>query len=219
MDPPATLEEYFRRREVPRDPVVPDLSRENIAAITHTVFVPNSPRPSDLFFVFGASDGQWELVASLFKRKLAPLILVTGRAGEDFYATGEPQAHRIRATLLSLGIPAEAIVVEDRSDNTLENVRYGKAAIQLRNISGASVLFVCKSHHAGRAWRTLAHNFLRTALSCATYDATYAGVSVNEHNWYEHEVSRRRVYGEFQRIRLYAERGDIASFGPSRAVG
>jgi hypothetical protein len=215
MRSPATLSEYLQNREVSREPVVPELSAQEIEDIGRTVFVPNEPKPSEVLFIFGSSNGQWELVASLFERHFAPVVIVTGSAGEDFYATGQPQAHRIRAALIELGVPQQAIIEEDRSNNTLENVQYGKEVLRRHKLSPASILFVCKSHHSGRAWRTLALSFPSVALSCATYDATYENVLVQQQSWWGHAVSRARVYGEYKRIQLYAERGDIGSHGPS----
>jgi len=198
MRSPATLSDYLQNREVSREPVVPELSAQEIEGLGRTVFVPNEPKPSDVLFVFGSSNGQWEFVASLFKRHFAPVVLVTGRTGEDFYATGQPQAHRIRAVLVELGVPQQAIIEEDQSNNTLENVRYGKEVLQRHKLLPASILFACKSHHSGRAWRTLALNFPGVALSCATYDAAYENVPVQQQSWWEHSVSRTRVYGEYK---------------------
>ena len=43
-----------------------------------------------------------------------------------------------------------------------------------------------------------------------TYLAEYEGVKVSKADWYEHEVSSGRVYGEYLRIIEYTRRGDIA---------
>jgi uncharacterized SAM-binding protein YcdF (DUF218 family) len=215
MRSPATLNEYLQNREVSREPALRDLSTQELEEIGRTVFIPSSPRASDLLFVFGSSNGDWQLVASLFKRQLAPVVLVTGKTGEDFYASGQPQAHRIRAALTELGVPGEAILTEDQSNNTLENVLFGREVIQRNSPSVKSILFVCKSHHAGRAWRTLSLHLPDVALSCATYDAVYENVPVQQRGWSAHRVYRARVYGEYQRIQLYAERGDISTHGPA----
>jgi uncharacterized SAM-binding protein YcdF (DUF218 family) len=215
MRAPPTLREYLDHREVEREPEVPDLSSSEVEAVGRAAFVENGPRPSDLLFVFGSAQGDWELVARLYASGLAPVVLVTGRAGEDYYATGIPQAHSIRAALLALGVPATVLLVEDTSDNTYENVHHAKALLERENRLPRSILFVCKSHHSGRAWRTLSLAFPEATLSCASYDGVYKGVSVSQATWSLHEVSRRRVYGEFQRMQLYAARGQIANHGPN----
>ena len=215
MRTPPTLDEYLHRREVEREPELPELSSSEAAAIGQAAFVESDPKPSDLLFVFGSAHGDWELVARLYASGMAPVVLVTGRAGKDYYATGVPQAHSIRAALLALGVPASALLIEDTSDNTYENVHCAKVLPERDNRLPRSILFVCKSHHSGRAWRTLALAFPEADLHCATYDGVYQGVPISQATWLLHEVSRRRVYGEFQRMQLYAARGQIASRGPN----
>lgn len=215
--PPPTLEAYLNERLVPREPEVPELNAADVRSIGSAVFVGCDPAPSDLMFVFGSANGDWEFVANLFHQGVAPTVLVTGRAGEDYYATGVPQAHSIAQALQRLGVPEAALIVEDGSDNTLENAVYGKIVAEQAGIHPASISLVCKSHHSGRAWRTLAAVFPKVELRCQSYDATYEGVIVRRENWPLHQVSRGRVYGEFKRIELYASRGEISSSGPPAA--
>jgi hypothetical protein len=73
----------------------------------------------------------------------------------------------------------------------------------------ASIVFVSKSHHSGRAWRTLSKVFPDVRLSCATYDAEYSGAVVRADDWWRSETATERSLGEFERIRLYSSRGDI----------
>lgn len=218
MHAPPTLEEYLNRREVAREPELPELSPPELEAMARAVFVPSDPKPSEVLFVFGSARGDWGLVASLYSSGMAPTILVTGRAGEDYYATGVPQSHSIRAALVALGVPTTAVLVEDKSDNTHENVHFAKAILEREKRIPNSILFVCKAHHSGRAWRTLAPAFPEAKLHCAAYDAVYESVPVGQANWPLHELSRRRVYGEFKRMQLYAARGEIASHGPNEVA-
>lgn len=198
--------------------MLPVLSVAEVAAIGDTVFISNNVSKSDLLFVFGSSHDDWSLVASLFSSGIAPLILVTGRAGEDYYATGVPQAHRIRQELVKLGVPAASVLVEDQSDNTLQNAKFGHQILANHDLHPRTILFVCNSHHSGRAWRTLSLVFPNTELRCVTYDASYESRSVTRESWFTHGVGRRRVYGEFQRIQLYASRGQVSFHGPSSVV-
>ena len=209
-DLPTSFQEFERAREMPRDLSVPDLSEKDLARIGQAVFVSVPPARSDVLFIFGASDGPWNLAAQLFMEGFSRIVLTTGRAGEDFYSTGRPQGAAVRDALVASGVPNEAILVEDGSDNTLENVVLGKAALARAGITARSILFFCKSHHAGRAWRTLARWLPEATLSCSTYDAMVDGVAVSAVDWWAHDSSRRRVYGEFQRMLRYSGRGDIA---------
>lgn len=111
--------------------------------------------------------------------------------------------------MVSAGVAESVIVVEERSTNTLENVLL---SIELLVASGdipGSLLFYCKSHHSGRVRRTLSKHLPGVVLSCATYDAVYEGTSVSAAGWMESRTAAGRVLAEYERINVYALRGDI----------
>ncbi|MAF24835.1 hypothetical protein CL634_04585 [bacterium] len=196
-------------REVARNPKVPDLSEAKIAQITSEVFVMPNPHPADIIFVFGSSGGDWQLVADLYAAELANLIVVTGKTGRHFSKTGQPLAHMIREKLILKGVPAEAMLVQDKSTNTLEDVKFSKQILDDLGLHPRAILFVSKSHHSGRAERTLKKYFPQAEIFSATYNTSYEGIKVARHTWSRHEISRQRVYGEWLRIQKYSERGDI----------
>jgi len=204
-------EQFQSSREIAREPDAPPLTDSEVAEIGRVAFTPSEPKRSDILFVFGASSGNWEMAARLYREKYAPLVLVSGRTGRDYYATRRPNAHRICDELVSYGVPRELILIEDRAGNTLENVRFGVGVLQKAKIEPSSVLFFCKSHHSGRARRTLERWLPYVMLACATYDEVYDGVQVREADWWLNAVSRNRVYGEYLRIQRYSARGDIAT--------
>ncbi|MYA71262.1 hypothetical protein F4009_01835 [Candidatus Poribacteria bacterium] len=107
-------------------------------------------------------------------------------------------------------IQTDLILVQDKSTNTLEDVAFSLEVLEKNDISPESIAFLCKAHHSGRCLRTLRKFFLSQTLSPVTYLAEYEGVKVSKADWYEHEVSRGRVYGEYLRIIEYSKRGDIA---------
>ncbi|WIM10112.1 YdcF family protein [Enhydrobacter sp.] len=81
------------------------------------------------------ADRMW-LAARLFHQGIAPRIIVSGggfMAREDAAATTEAAAMRL--FLLDLGVPSEAIVSEDRSINTIENLRYVHRMVGERRVA------------------------------------------------------------------------------------
>ncbi len=195
---------------LPREvPLPADLTPEQIQEIEDTVFRHCDPQKSDLLFCFGYSEPNAEWLLNIARQEWAPWILVTGK-----HPATEPQAnpgesHLFRQILVEGGIDRRIILVEDRSTNTLENVLFGKEILAERGIEPKSILAACKSHHAGRAVRTLKKQFPDAAISCIVWDPSYDGVRVGRDNWRETEVGRGRVYGEFLRIQAYAKKGDI----------
>jgi hypothetical protein len=200
-----------RAREIAREVDFRDLSAEDVRTLTRKVFETPDPRPSDLMLVFGAarSTGRWQPVASLLRAGLAGRVLI---AGGTAYEPGSAvcEAEGIRADLIGYGVDPGMILVEARSRNTLENVVFARDMLACEGTSPKAILFYCKSHHSGRARRTLALNMAGVTLSCATYDASYEGVTVRAADWHQTRIGTRRVLAEYERIRRYSARGDIA---------
>jgi uncharacterized SAM-binding protein YcdF (DUF218 family) len=84
---------------------------------------------------------------ALYKHGLAPHIICTGGVGD--YPPAEAVAARSLA--LALGVPDRAIVVEDRSKNTWDNIANALAICKLHGWS--SVVIVSEPYHMWRALR------------------------------------------------------------------
>lgn len=211
---PNNYENNLKNRSILREVTVEDLSPEEIERITQTVFVPSDLHPAaDILFIFGTStiDGEvLESVARNCQKGCFPKVLVTGLSGRLYSETGKPVAHIMRDELIARGVPSDLILVQDKSTNTLEDVAFSLVVLKDHDISPESIAFLCKAHHSGRCLRTLRKFFPSQRLSPITYLAEYDGVKVSKTDWYQHEVSRGRVYGEYLRIIEYSKRGDIA---------
>jgi len=81
----------------------------------------------------------------LFSRAVAPRILFSGY-GWDFSGDEPSEGTIMKAFAVQLGVPADAILVEDRSRNTYENAIESK-----RMVGNASVLLVTSAVHIPRA--------------------------------------------------------------------
>ena len=210
---PHNYENDLKNRSIPREVAVKDLSSEEIEGITQTVFVASeSNQPADLLFIFGTSSIDNEILESVARdcqQGCFPKVLVTGLSGRFYDETGKPVAHIMRDELITRGVPSDVILVQDRSTNTLEDVAFSLDVLEKHSISPESIAFLCKAHHSGRCLRTLRKFFPSQTLSPITYVAEYEGVKVSKADWYQHEVSRGRVYGEYLRIIEYTKRGDI----------
>ncbi len=206
-------EDYLKNRPIPREVAVDDLSPEEIERVTQTVFVAPESQPVDLLFIFGTStidSDALESVARDYQKGRFPKVMVTGLSGRLYSETGKPVAHIMRDELIARGVPSEIILVQDRSTNTLEDVAFSLDVLEKYSIFPKRIAFLCKAHHSGRCLRTLRKFFRSQILSPVTYLAEYEGVKIAKEDWYQHEVSRGRVYGEYLRIIEYSRRGDIA---------
>lgn len=72
------------------------------------------------------------------------------------------------------------------------------------------LLFVCKSHAAGRQYRILAkHLPSRIRYIPLAFETTYGVYAITRDNWMETPKGRSRVYGEYLRIWYFDNRGDF----------
>ena len=210
---PDNYEDDLKNRSIPREVAVEDLSPEEIEHITQTVFAASEFLTVDLLFIFGTSSIDSEILDAVARDCLQgrfPKVLVTGLSGRLYYETGRPLALIMRDALIERGVPSDVILVQDRSTNTLEDVAFSLDVLEQHDISPESIAFLCKAHHSGRCLRTLRKFFPFQTLSPVTYVAEYDGVKIAREDWYQHEGSRGRVYGEYLRIIEYTRRGDIA---------
>ncbi|WP_421384842.1 YdcF family protein [Bacillus salacetis] len=201
---------------ISKEPEAPSYSEKKIKDLTRIVFgEEKSVKECDALFIFsGTHPGHWEKAIEAFEKRLCREIVVTG--GRSLTGVPHPEwpdypvkeADVIISHLIKAGIPSDKIVFENESTNSLENVLYAKKVFDFTNIQ--SLMYVCKSHVAGRQERTLRkHLGVRLEYIPFSFDAEYQGVRVNRHTWSQEEIGRNRVWGEFLRILNYGEKGDI----------
>ncbi|MDP2965841.1 MAG: YdcF family protein [Pelolinea sp.] len=87
--------------------------------------------------------------AQLYKDGKAPLILLSG--GEIIWLNdgSATPAEDMAQMLTSLGVPTEALIIEDRSRNTYENALYAKELLAEKGIN--KILLVTSAMHMPRA--------------------------------------------------------------------
>jgi uncharacterized SAM-binding protein YcdF (DUF218 family) len=136
-----------------------------VAAVYRSVLVGgrgDELHSADAIVVFGAAEyagrpspvykARLDHAADIFHRKLAPIIITTGGAGEDpRFSEGEVG----RDYLKSLGIPDRQLVAETQSPDTAESAR--RVATIMRANQMKSCLAVSDGYHMFRIKRMLGH--------------------------------------------------------------
>lgn len=123
---------------------------------------------SDAILVFGTRlERPAEVAAELFHAGIARLIVLTG--GPSRQADGRSEARHHEAILLGMAVQPDAILVDDRSSHTGENVDFALALMGSHGIVPRTVAVVAKAHHR-RALITLAD---RSPLTDTIFAATY----------------------------------------------
>lgn len=129
------------------------------------------PIPSDTMIVLGAKligrepstmlRLRLEEALRLYSENYAPTIIVSGAQGPDEEIT---EAAAMKAYLVDRGVPESAILLEDQSKNTFQNLAYSQRIMQTHNLSSA--IIVSNASHIRRAL-SLAQQLQMTASAAA----------------------------------------------------
>ncbi len=179
---------------------------DNLEEISNYLFLRAKPQVADLAFIFGTAQPEpvnkaWEL----YSRGLVSKILVSGGV---ICPNGKTEAQSIKDDLMALGVPEEAIIMENKSTNTLENVLFSKQVLEQEGYLSKikKIAAVVKNFHARRALMTLKRHFpVRIKFWPAAYDA----YGFTRETWPNSEIGREKVLGEWHKIPKYLAQGDL----------
>ncbi len=147
--------------------------------------------------------------AQLFLEGWAPLLVFAGGLGS---ITGrvwsEPEADQFARIAAGLGVPREKILVENKSTNTGENVRFTRQLLAERQLDPQKFIVVQKPYMERRSYATF-----RKLWHEKDVIVTSPRISLDGYlDRYSHETLSRDdvisiMVGDLQRIRLYPARG------------
>ena len=94
------------------------------------------PRKADCIVGFGNFNCDIaRRAAELYHQGYAPRILFTGGLGRNTTKLfTQPEALRFAQAAMECGVPEEAILLEDKSRNTRENIEFTRALLESRDI-------------------------------------------------------------------------------------
>lgn len=164
-----------------------------------------TPAPADCILVFGSHDPRVaKYGADLFLRKLAPLILFSGKRGHLTERWRTTEADKFARVAVRAGVPRGRILIEREATNTGENVLFTKRLLAKRGLNPRRLIVVHKPYMERRAWATL-----RKAWPQKKFIVTSPPLSFEDYP--NRLISKRDVItimlGDFQKIRLYAQEG------------
>ena len=168
------------------------------------------PRKADCIVGFGNFNTDIaRRAAELYHQGLAPKILFTGGLGRNTEGMlPEPEAVRFAKVAMECGVPAEDILMEDRSANTKENIEFTRqllknAGIPTNHILGVHQPFMERRIVAamGVYWPELSFSVTSPQVTIPEYLARAKEQGISEN------ASVSVIVGDFQRIELYAKLG------------
>lgn len=112
-----------------------------------------------------AADRLWH-AARLYRAGKAPLVILSG--GSDPEVSRISEARAMRALLVDLGVPAWAVLLEEKSRNTRQNAE--NCAVLLRSRGADRILLVTSALHMERARRHFVAQGLRVVPAATDYE-------------------------------------------------
>ena len=167
--------------------------------ISSFMFFETEIENSDVILIPGASHPQLaEKAANLYDQGIAPFILPSGGSTPHVETT---EWDFLRNVGISLGVPPEAILQEDKATNTFENARFSLEVLQQSGIQPNKVVLVCKNYHARRALLTYQIIFPKETVFYVSPVIDKTGTSKD--NWFLDEVKINYVMNELEKVGKY----------------
>ncbi len=116
----------------------------------------HQPEKSDCIIVLGSHDTRVaERGAQLFLHGYAPLILFSGGLGNLTKGMWtETEAEKFSKVALSMGVPEDRIIIENKSSNTGENIRFSYDLMTVKKIRASKIILVQKPYMERRTYAT-----------------------------------------------------------------
>ena len=163
-------------------------------------------RPADCIFALGSHDLRVaDRAAELYFEGLAPLVIFSGGLGNVTRGIWtETEADQFAAIAIRKGVPENAILVENQSTNTGENILYTQQLLKEKNLDPRTFIVVQKPYMERRSFATFKKHWPDKELL-----VTSPQLSLLEYP--NEEIPMERVInimvGDLQRIRIYPAKG------------
>lgn len=167
--------------------------------------VHHEPVVADLIFVLGSNDLRVaDRAAELFHQGLAPRILFSGGTGRLTEGWTDTEAEQFAARARELGVPDEAILIENRSTNTGENIRFSRELLMEKGLDPKSILAVQKPYMERRVLAAMEVQWPGVSLRVTSPRLSFADYCSEE---IPEQLVIEAMVGDFQRILDYPALG------------
>lgn len=162
--------------------------------------------PSDAIFALGSHDLRVaNRAAELYLEGWAPLLIVSGGLGNVTKGVWTvPEADQFAAIAMQMGVPADHILIENRSTNTGENLQFTGELLRSKNLNPQSFIVVQKPYMERRSYATFKKNWPDKELVVTSPQISFP-------DYPNDEIPMERVIqimtGDLQRIREYPAKG------------
>jgi|SRR6185312_11673927 len=161
---------------------------------------------SDCILALGSHDLRVaDRVAELYHQGLAPLVIMSGGLGnftQEIWT--EPEADKFATIAIEKGVPEEAILIENKSTNTGENILFTQKLLKEKGLNPQSFIVVQKPYMERRSYATFKKHWPDKKLMVTSPQISFETYPTAE-------IPLERVIhimvGDLQRIKYYPEKG------------
>lgn len=168
--------------------------------------VNHTPEKSDCILALGSHDLRVaERATELYLEGWAPLLVFSGGLGrltQEIWK--EAEADKFASIAIERGVSTNAILLENKSTNTGENILFTQKLFREKNIDPQSFILVQKPYMERRSYATFKRHWPNKKLL-----VTSPQITLN--NYPNEDISLEEVIhimvGDLQRIKIYPEKG------------
>jgi uncharacterized SAM-binding protein YcdF (DUF218 family) len=143
--------------------------------------------------------------AELYLQGYAPIIIFSGGLGrltQDMWQ--ETEAEQFAKIAIEKGVPKEAILIENKSTNTGENILFTQQLLKEHNLNPQSFIVVQKPYMERRSYATFKKHWPDKEVIVTSPQISFADYPTSK---IPVEKVINIMVGDLQRIRVYAEKG------------
>ena len=169
-----------------------------------------TPEKADCIVGFGCyNEDVARRAAQLYHQGLAPLVLFTGGLGRNTSAMWtESEASRFAGTALAEGVPETAILREEQSTNSGENLIFSRRMLAERGLTHPRIIGVQKPYMERRLYAAFPVYWPEAEVIVTSWQQSYEEYLSGLFRWGRTEEDTiHMIVGDFQRISVYAELG------------
>lgn len=181
-----------------------------------------TPGQADCIIGFGCyNEDVARRAAQLYREGLAPLVLFSGGLGRNTRSMwSQSEASRFARIAMREGVPEEAIVLEDSSANSGENLLFSRQLLRERGMSHPRVIGVHKPYMERRLWAAFPVYWPEAQVTVTSWQQSYQEYLAGLSRWGRTEADTiHMIVGDFQRLLIYPELGyQVAQIVPDDAM-
>ncbi|MBP6945545.1 YdcF family protein [Patescibacteria group bacterium] len=163
-------------------------------------------RKADGIFVLGSNDLRVvDRAVELFTQGYAPFIVFSGNVGaltKNLFS--KPEAEVFADKAKEMGVPEQAILIENRSTNTGENIRLTRELLKEKGLEIESLILIQKPYMERRTYATYKKEW-------PELDGIVTSPQISFEDYPTKDISKELMInllvGDLQRIKLYGKLG------------